>query len=219
MNLNELELKFKNLIIDFNNKYKNIETKVYKKLELSEHHNWLKRFNHSISVANKACYLSLLHYNDEVLAEKAYLSGLIHDYCKYVKADEYIKVIEENNLDMKYDERVRSIYHGILAPYFIKNELKIDDCEILNAIECHVTGKENMSPLEKILYVSDYVEDLREGETYEISRKISEESLDVCVAYNSKSILSYLLEKNYAIFATSIATYNYYIKYLEPESI
>ena len=125
------------------------------------------------------------------------------------------KVIKDNNLNIIYDERVRSVYHGMLAPYFIRNELNINDEEILKAIEWHVTGKENMSPLEKIIYVSDYVEDLREGETYEISRKISEDNLDVCVAYNARSILTYLLEKKYAIFSSSISTYNYYIKYLD----
>lgn len=202
-------------LIDLENKYKDISDRVYKKLESSGHPNYLKRFNHSLSVARKAFYLANKHYNDEVLSEKAFLAGLIHDYCKYVKENEYNKVIKDNNLNIIYDERVRSVYHGMLAPYFVRIELNINDEEILKAIEWHVTGRENMSPLEKIIYVSDYVEDLREGETYEISRKISENNLDVCVAYNARSILTYLLEKKYAIFSSSISTYNYYIKYLD----
>ena len=136
-------------------------------------------------------------------------------FSKYEKAENYCDVIKENNLNIIYNDQVKSVYHGMLAPYFIKKELNITDVEILSAIEWHVTGKENMSPLEKIIYVSDYVEDLREGETYAISRKIAEVNLDACVAYNSRSILQYLLEKKYAIFSSSIATYNYYIKYFD----
>ena len=199
-------------------KYNEIEKKVYDKLKSTGHPNWQKRYNHSLSVGKKAYELSKLHYQDEILSEKAYLAGIIHDYCKYDTVEKYNEIIKKYNLNIKYDIRVKSIYHGILAPYIIKEELNINDEEILKAIECHVTGKENMSPLEKLIYVSDYVEDLRIGETYETSREIALQSLDRCVAYNSCSILSYLLEKKYAIFSGSLDTYNYYLKYLEPEN-
>ena len=202
-------------LIDLENKYKTISELVYKRLELSGHPNFIKRYKHSVSVAEKAFHLANVHYKDDSLAEKAYLAGLIHDYCKYEKAENYCNVIKKNNLNIIYNDQVKSVYHGMLAPYFIKKELNITDVEILSAIEWHVTGKENMSPLEKIIYVSDYVEDLREGQTYAISRKIAEVNLDACVAYNSRSILQYLLEKKYAIFSSSIATYNYYIKYFD----
>ena len=42
----------------------------------------------------------------------------------------------------------------------------VNDPEILSAIACHTTGKPDMSLLDKILYIADYIEPRR----YKIQR-------------------------------------------------
>ena len=114
---------------------------------------------------------------------------------------------------MTIKEEFKSIYHSILAPYIIKEELEINDLDILNAIECHAMGKPNMNELEKIIFLSDFIEETRVGECYRKARKVAFANLDKGVFFVSKSVLSYLISINAYIYPTSIETYNYYKKY------
>ena len=48
--------------------------------------------------------------------------------------------------------------HGKLGAYYAKEEFNIKDKDVLNAIAYHTTGRPNMSLLEKIVFVADYIE-------------------------------------------------------------
>ena len=194
-------------------KYDALIKKVYEKLKSSNNPKYEGRFYHSLGVAKAAVELCKCNNLPNELIEKAFICGVIHDYCKYEKLDKYQEIINKYKLDIVLNEEFKSIYHSILAPYIIKDELKIDDLEILNAIECHAMGKPNMSNLEKIIFLSDYIEETRVGDCYIKARKIAFNNLDKGVFFVSKSVLSYLISVNAYIYPTSIETYNYYKKY------
>ena len=56
-----------------------------------------------------------------------------------------------------------ALLHAPLSGVRAKCEYDIDDVEIINAIDCHTTGRENMTLLDKIIFVADTVEP---GRTY-----------------------------------------------------
>ena len=47
------------------------------------------------------------------------------------------------------------VWHGIAAAILCMTRWNVTDPEIVSAIECHTTGKANMTLLDKILYMAD----------------------------------------------------------------
>ena len=45
--------------------------------------------------------------------------------------------------------------HAKLGAYIAKEQYEVSDAEVLSAIRWHTTGKENMTKLEKIVYIAD----------------------------------------------------------------
>ena len=89
---------------------------------------------------------------------------LLHDAAK-LKSDEFLwEIIKKefpNELDKFKDSK--PIWHSLAGPFVVKTEYGINDEEILSAICYHSTGKANMSTLDKVLFVADYIEDTRGG--------------------------------------------------------
>ena len=50
------------------------------------------------------------------------------------------------------------LYVIVLGAEIAKREYGIKDEEILNAIRFHTTGRKNMTKLEKLIYLADYIE-------------------------------------------------------------
>ena len=51
-----------------------------------------------------------------------------------------------------------ALIHAKLGAYLAENEYGIKDREVLDAITYHTTGRPEMTMLEKILYIADYIE-------------------------------------------------------------
>ena len=117
----------------------------------------LKRFTHTLGVVEMAEKLADIYKAD---VEKCKLAALLHDICKEMDM-EYIKNICKNNfLNELSDEDLENneILHGFAGAYYVKNELGIDDKEILSAIKYHTVGAKNMTLVEKIVYIADAIE-------------------------------------------------------------
>ena len=56
--------------------------------------------------------------------------------------------------------------------------LGIKDEEVIEAVRWHTTGKPNMTPMEKVVYLADYIEPLRDFPGVDKLRKATEKSID-----------------------------------------
>lgn len=136
---------------------------------------------------------------------KAELSALLHDVAKYEDYKDY--------KDFKLPKNcTKDIEHQYLGAYICEKVLNVKDEEVLNAVKYHTTGRENMSTLEKIIYVADIIEPSR--------RFLGVEELRVAVEKNFESgfitclneILSFLKRENKEIYPLTLKAYNYYAK-------
>ena len=82
------------------------------------------------------------------------------------------------------------------APIYIKNELGIDNEEILSAVRYHTTGKKGMTLLEKIVYIADYISAERDYPDVDVMRALSKESLEKAALYSLKYTLKKLSKTN-----------------------
>lgn len=132
----------------------------------------LKRYTHTLGVVEMSEKLAKT-YNADI--EKCKVAALLHDICKEMDM-EYIKNICKNNFMNELSEEDlenNEILHGFAGAYYVKNELGINDKEILSAIKYHTVGAENMTSVEKIVYIADAIE---YGRNYPSVVKIREET-------------------------------------------
>lgn len=180
------------------------EMKTYLKENLEE-----KRYAHTLGVAETAKKLARLNGISE---EKAEIAGLAHDIAKNISKDRMKEIIKENNIILSDLEKVsKNLWHSIIAPVEAKNKFKIKDEEILDSIRWHTTGKENMSILTKIIYITDMIEPGRNFEGVEELRKITFENLDKGVFCGLTSTIRVLLLQNLLIDENTIRARNYFL--------
>ena len=162
-----------------------------------------KRFKHCIGVSETSHKLAELNNYD-----KAALAGFIHDYAKQVSPARFIEVIKEQHFDPDLLNYNRAIWHGIVGSYFIEKELKITDPEILTAIKRHTTADVEMTTLDKIVFVADFIEPGRDFPGVEEARKVAFANLDDGVGFELAHTLDFLITNRKKIYPKTFAAYN-----------
>ena len=173
-----------------------------------------KRFRHTLGVAYTAANLAAVHNADE---EKAFLAGLLHDCAKFYEKEEQIMLCEEAGISLTEMERLNpALIHGKLGAFYAKTKYQVEDEEILSAIRYHTTGHPNMTVLEKIIYLADYIEpgramDCKPHSLQEV-RTACFQNLDNGMRFALENGISYLREQNQPIDTISLETYEWYQK-------
>lgn len=135
-----------------------------------------ERLYHSICVAEQAKHLAEIFDGD---IEKSYTAGLVHDIMRYEPVEKMLEMIENDGQVLTESEKnITVTLHAIAGEIFLRKELKVTDEEILSAVRWHTTGKEDMTLLEKIIYVADLTSEDREYPDILEVRAMAEESLE-----------------------------------------
>ena len=156
-----------------------------------------KRYEHTIGVAYTAAALAMC-YGEDIL--KAELAGILHDVAKAKKSSElkddmkgYIDPYTDGDYVALIADKAPQILHAIYAPYLAKKDYKIEDKDILSAIRWHTTGKKDMTMLEKIVFVADYIEPNRKNlPDLDRIRILSFRDISEAVKVIAKSTIEYL---------------------------
>lgn len=108
---------------------------------------------------------------------KAELAALFHDMYRGVSENSLNYYVKHLGLDEKYMNNC-NLAHGKIAAIVMKRDFDISDDDIVNAVSYHTTGRENMSLLEKIIYLADAIEPNRVYPGVDELRKLADEDLD-----------------------------------------
>lgn len=168
-----------------------------------------KRFLHSLSVAYTASCLAMRYGYD---CDKAYLAGLLHDCGKEIKTADQVEFCKSNHIAVSDSEILSpQVLHEKSGAFLAGKLYGCKDNEIISAISCHTTGKSNMSMLDKIIYVADYIEPHRNKQKrlFDI-RKAAFEDIDLALYYILSDTIEFLQTfKDKPINPETIETYNY----------
>lgn len=169
-----------------------------------------RRFKHVLGVEETAIALAEQFGESP---EKASIAALTHDYAKERSDEEFQLAIERGNYENKTEllKYGNAIWHGLVGAEFVARELNISDEEILNAIRLHTTGAAEMTLLDKIIYVADYIEPGRSFPGVEDARVIALRDLDQAVAFETKHTLAHLIEAENPVYPKTIETYNRWV--------
>lgn len=168
-----------------------------------------RRFIHTIGVASTAACLAMRWGSD---VEKAETAGLLHDCAKYVDLDRMKRLCKDAGLEISsYESKSPALLHSKAGSVLAEKEYGCKDEEILMAIRSHTTGRPEMTLLEKILFVADFIEPGRtEAPSLAQIRTLSFEDLDAAVLKILRDTLDYLDTKGDVIDPATLRTYEYY---------
>ncbi|MCR4692208.1 MAG: bis(5'-nucleosyl)-tetraphosphatase (symmetrical) YqeK [Lachnospiraceae bacterium] len=168
-----------------------------------------KRFRHTMSVAQTAACMAMRY---DVDPYKAYVAGLLHDCAKCIKNKKKLELAEMYDIPVSAPAKENpDLLHAPLGSVLAKERYGITDPEILSAIMYHTTGKPNMTKLEMILYIADYIEIHRKMlPLLERARSLAFVSLEECMCVILESTLSYLGKNGAMLDPMTKETLTYY---------
>lgn len=170
----------------------------------------VKRYEHSISVVEKALEINdVLKLNLDL--KKLKIAALLHDCSKYNEKSNIEKYKAKYDLDY-LNTLSFPVIHSHLGAIVAYEEYNIRDEDILNAIKWHTTGRENMSLLDKVIYLADQIEDTRNYSGVDKVRFLAKKDLDQAIILSLDMTINFLISKKAPIDEQSVKTRNYLLR-------
>lgn len=170
-----------------------------------------KRYEHTLGVAYTAACLAMRYGYD---MEKAYITGLLHDCAKCMSNKDKLEYCEKYDIPVtKVELENPSLLHAKVGAEMSRRKYDIKDTEIYQAIMYHTTGHPQMTLLDKIIYISDYMEPHRdEAPNLDLVRKQAFIDIDATLLTILKDSVAYLEKSDKTVDPMTMETYLYYVK-------
>ena len=165
-----------------------------------------KRFYHSQCVAQEATRLAQRYGAD---VEKARLAGILHDIMKDTPPEQQLKILQDSGILLTKTQRHnRKLWHALAGAAYLQQTLQVKDGDIVEAVRCHTSGKKDMSLLEKVLFVADYISADREYPGVERMRQAAYRSLEEAIVEGVLFTVQELMGQRLPVAAESVEAYN-----------
>ncbi|RYM05287.1 HD domain-containing protein [Sporolactobacillus sp. THM7-7] len=165
-----------------------------------------KRYTHSLGVSETAGRLAEKYGAEPA---KARLAGMLHDIVKYF-SDERLEAMIRRRSDISdnYLNYSSKLWHAPCGAAYVQETYGIDDPEVLCAMTYHTTGKRNMTELDKIIFLADYIEPGRDFPGVEEVREAASRSLNEAVFLELQKTIVHLLDKRQKVYPDTMEAYN-----------
>ena len=155
-----------------------------------------KRVPHVMGVEEEAARLALRWGEDEMLARRA---GILHDCTKYLELEPQLALCAQYGVELDELERVAvKLLHSKTGACIARAVFGEPD-EVYDAIFWHTTAKDDMTTLEKIIYVADYMEPNRAFEGVERFRELAYKDLDKALLLGVETTIEEMEERKLPI--------------------
>ncbi|MBQ7322970.1 MAG: nicotinate (nicotinamide) nucleotide adenylyltransferase [Clostridia bacterium] len=161
---------------------------------------------HSVRVAHLAARRA---YALHIPEQDAIAAGLLHDCAKNLPPDH--PYLEGFTPPDEWGEVPASVWHQFAGAYVAERIFGVQNADILNAIRYHTSGRENMSGLEKLIFLADMLEEERHYEGVEILRELfwRGQDLDECLEEALYQTIEFLKSKNADIYPLTQNAYHF----------
>ncbi len=167
------------------------------------------RYCHTLGVMYTSASLAMCHGED---LQKAQIAGLLHDCAKCIPNEKKIRMCQKYEIPVSDIEfHAPYLLHSKLGAYLAEKKYGVEETEILSAITWHTTGKPQMTLLEKIIFMADYIEPMRwKAANLEEIRRLSFQDLDQAVYLTLRDTLHYLEKGSGQVDPMTYEAYQYY---------
>ncbi len=155
-----------------------------------------KRVPHVMGVEEEAVRLAQRWGVDPELARHA---GILHDCTKYLELDEQLSLCEQYGVELdELEQQAVKLLHSKTGACMARAIFGEPD-QVCEAIFWHTTAKENMTTLEKVLYLADYIEPNRDFEGVERLRALAYQNLDQALLLGVETTIEEMEERGLPI--------------------
>ena len=167
------------------------------------------RYAHTMGVMYTCAALAMVH---GCALTQAQTAGLLHDCAKCIPNKKKLKMCSQHKIPVtEFEQTHPFLLHAKLGAYVAKAKYGVTDQEILSSITWHTTGKPDMTLLEKIVYIADYIEPRRyKADNLPQMRRLAYEDLDQTMYEILKSTLEYLAKKGADADPMTATAYEYF---------
>lgn len=170
-----------------------------------------KRFQHSMNVAEECFRLAERYGADK---QRCYLAGMLHDIMKEELPERLKQYVMDSGLSPDPAEiAAKSLWHGIAGGYYIREELGIDDEELISAVRYHTVGCAKMTLMEKIVFLADMISEDRHYKDIDKMRRYCYEDIDVAMSVALIYLIESVCGRCSAFPLSTFEAYNYYLKF------
>lgn len=141
--------------------------------------------------------------------KKAQIAGLLHDIMKETKNDVQLSMIK--NSDVCVDEitlNSKKLWHQVTSMIYARDVLGVEDKDILNAIRFHTSARKDMSILEKVVYIADYISEDRDYKGVNDMRIYANRNIDEALIHALTFTIGELINDNKTICTDTVDAYN-----------
>jgi predicted HD superfamily hydrolase involved in NAD metabolism len=164
-----------------------------------------RRWAHTLGVMETAVLLAQRFGAD---ADKADLAAILHDVAKYWPTAKMEAIIREEGLPADLLDYDKELWHAPVGAFVAERDYGVTDPEVLDAIRYHTSGRENMTLLDKIVCLADYMEPGRDFPGVHNIRELAEHSVEKALLAGFDSTISYLLAQGKRIYPLTLAARN-----------
>ena len=117
-----------------------------------------KRFIHTLGV--EKCAVKIGEKLMPTYVDKLRAAALLHDISKEYSEAEHIFLMEKYGFIMTDDDlNAKPIWHSLTADFAVKEHFSdFADPDVLSAVHNHTVGSPDMSVMDEIILLSDYIE-------------------------------------------------------------
>ena len=142
--------------------------------------------------------------------EDAAEAGILHDITKKLSLQEQLILCDKYGIiNDTIEEHNVKLLHAKTGAAMAKRLFNVSK-EVYEAIRWHTTGKPDMTLLEKIIYMADYIEPNRDFEGVEKLRTLAYENLDAAMALGLKMSLEDIRSYGQEPYIASVEAYEWY---------
>ena len=168
-----------------------------------------KRIPHVAGCEQEAAKLALRWDEDPGDAAEA---GILHDITKKLSMDEQLILAEKYGIVFdKFERENIKLTHAITGAALSKELFGVPE-RIYSAIRWHTTGRADMTLLEKIIYIADYIEPTRDFEGVERLRQLAYEDIDSAMALGLRMSLEELRQSGIEPHGATVSALAWYGK-------
>lgn len=159
------------------------------------------RWEHTVRVCIAAAENCARAGIDEKTAVTA---AVLHDCAKYLAPDSPLLEGFQCPPDVP-----PTVFHQYAGAYVAEHVFGVKDEDVLNAVRYHASGRENMSYLEKLIYLSDMLEEGRDFEGVEELRAVFLRDIDAGLEAAFAHTVGYLKKTGQKIYPLTLRAYDF----------
>lgn len=164
---------------------------------------------HVIRVVEQAQRLAAVHGLDR---QQATLAALGHDLLRAHSDERLLRIAQEQSYALDpADASEPILLHGPLAVAILQEQYGVHDADVLGAVAWHTTANENMTPLQKVLFLADKIEPHkhdRAPDTIARVAELAEHDLDAAMLAYLDHHIRYALDHSWPLHSHTTAARN-----------